>query len=92
MKRRPAKPVIDWDDVPVIMDTAYAAHVLGFSKIQVQHLCAEGLLPAFRFKQNGSWRIRREDLRENIEGLVTGGRSTLQQSQLTPPQQSDKPA
>ena len=52
--------VYSWDEVPVIIDPPYVAHLLGCSRENVRKMCQNGTLKAF--KVGDMWRIRKDDL------------------------------
>lgn len=60
MAKQRARPV-NWDDMPLIIDVAYAAWVLAVSRQTVSSLIRSGKLKAA--KVGSMWRIQREDLR-----------------------------
>ena len=52
--------VTNWDEIPVIIDPPYVAHLLGCSRENVRKMCQSGKLKAF--KVGDMWRIRKDDL------------------------------
>lgn len=56
----PMRPVLSWDDVPIICLCSDVARVLQCTVEKVQRMAARGEIPAF--KVGPEWRIRREDL------------------------------
>lgn len=58
------KPIINWDDVPVLMDIPLAARVLLKSPEWVKQKAQSGELPAV--KVGMEWRIPKSKLREYI--------------------------
>ena len=58
------KPIINWDDVPVLMDIPLAARVLIKSPEWVKQKAQSGDLPAV--KVGNEWRIPKSKLREYI--------------------------
>lgn len=58
------KPVVNWDDVPVLMDIPLAARVLIKSPEWVKQKAQSGELPAV--KVGMEWRIPKSKLREYI--------------------------
>lgn len=55
----------NWDSVPIILDLAFAANILGISEEQTRRLCVSGELPARKI--GGMWRLTKEDLRGLFE-------------------------
>jgi predicted site-specific integrase-resolvase len=59
--------IFDWDnEVPVIMDLAFASRLVGLKPDTLKRLGEKGKLPAFKLSEN-SWRIRKCKLLEFIE-------------------------
>lgn len=63
------KPIINWDDVPVLMDIPLAARVLLKSPEWVKQKAQSGELPAV--KVGMEWRIPKSKLREYIGDAPT---------------------
>ena len=60
-----AKPITQWEDVPVIVDLALVCRILGISLPTAKKLVYNGELPA---KKVGScWRITKDALRQYVE-------------------------
>ena len=55
MATRIARPITDWDEVPVTMDVALTATIIGKSYEATRRLAAKGRLPAT--KVGSEWRI-----------------------------------
>ena len=53
--------ICDWAKVPIIMDIAYAANLLGLTYESTRRLCKGGQLRAHKIGEN-SWRINKLDL------------------------------
>ena len=60
-----SKYITKWEDVPVIIDLTYAAHLLGCSRESVRKLCQSGEIKAFKVCE--MWRIRKEAVFEYME-------------------------
>lgn len=60
------KFVTSWDDVPVIIDVPYLAHLIGCSYEIARKMCQRGTIKAF--KVGDMWRIRKEDVFEYMNG------------------------
>lgn len=58
------RPTVNWDDVPVVMDVAYAARLTGYSTIRIYQLIAAGEFPASQRKKGCAIHIEKDDLRE----------------------------
>lgn len=58
------KPIINWDDVPVLMDIPLAARVLLKSPEWVKQKAQSGELPAV--KVGNEWRIPKSKLRQYL--------------------------
>ena len=58
-----------WDDVPIIIDLPYAAHLLGCSYEIARKMCQSGKLKAF--KVGDMWRILKDDLVAYTQGEVS---------------------
>lgn len=63
------KPIINWDDVPVLMDIPLAARVLLKSPEWVKQKAQSGELPAV--KVGMEWRIPKSKLREYLGDMPT---------------------
>lgn len=63
------KPIINWDDVPVLMDIPLAARVLLKSPEWVKQKAQSGELPAV--KVGMEWRIPKNKLREYLGDMPT---------------------
>ena len=60
------KSYIDWDTVPVIMDFAITARLVGLSVVHLKRLAREGKFsPAFKLSPH-AWRVRKDALMEWI--------------------------
>ena len=57
--------ITDWNDVPVVMDLAMAARVLGVTERHLASLCREGKMPEAR-KVGRLWRIRKEAVMQMV--------------------------
>lgn len=60
MDRRPDPPITEWINLPVIMDIAMVARLLGKSPETVRRKIIEGEIPAQ--KMCDEWRIRKDEL------------------------------
>ena len=60
MKERRRKYIMNWDEVPVILDLGYIAMVLGCSRENARKLCADNVIPSF--KVGAMWRVKKHDL------------------------------
>ena len=56
--------IMNWDSVPILVDCAYVALILGVTPETVRKACVSGELPAFQVGKAGLWRINKEDLME----------------------------
>ena len=61
------KPVTSWDSLPIVLDTAYAARVLGCCAETVKRMCQRGELKAVNMGGR-AWRVTRDNLRDYVEG------------------------
>jgi len=61
------KPVFDWSSVPVVVDCAWAARVLGVCPETIKRLCQAGTLTATNINGRG-WRISKDVLKNFVEG------------------------
>lgn len=59
------KYVTNWDDVPVVIDLPYVAHLLGCSRENARRMCQRGDIKAF--KVGDMWRVRKEAVFEYME-------------------------
>lgn len=55
MATRISRPITDWDSVPILIDVAMAATIIGKSYEATRRLAAKGRLPAT--KVGSEWRI-----------------------------------
>lgn len=55
MATRIARPITDWDSVPILIDVAMAATIIGKSYEATRRLAAKGCLPATKI--GSEWRI-----------------------------------
>lgn len=62
--------IYDWAKVPIIMDIAYAANLLGLTYEYTRRLCVKGTIPAHKISDN-SWRINKSELMKYV-GLEIG--------------------
>lgn len=56
--------ITNWDNVPVMVDLAYASRILGVNKEYLRKLSAAGKFPAFRPTGTKIWRVYKEDLQK----------------------------
>lgn len=56
--RRARQLVYSWDDVPVLIDVAMAAQILGFTVEHTRRLLCQGKIPGH--KMDRDWRINKE--------------------------------
>ena len=56
--------IMNWDSVPILVDCAYVALILGVTPETVRKACVSGELPAFQVGKGGLWRINKDDLIE----------------------------
>jgi excisionase family DNA binding protein len=54
--------VMNWNEVPVVVDINYVVRLLQVSPETVRNALVSGHLPGFRVGEKGMWRINREDL------------------------------
>ena len=64
------KFVTSWDEVPVIIDVPYLAHLIGCSYENARKMCQYGKIKAV--KVGDMWRIRKEDIIEYMSGGAAG--------------------
>jgi excisionase family DNA binding protein len=62
---RTQKFATDWNEVPLVMDLAYAAVLMGVTVEYLQKLSRNKEFPAFKFGR--VWRIERDRFREYLE-------------------------
>ncbi len=62
MKKKRPDFVYHWDNLPVVLDPPYAAHLLGCSTSLIRKMCQAGDLPAVKI--GDMWRIPRDKLKE----------------------------
>ena len=62
--------IYDWSKVPVIMDIAYAANLLGLTYEYTRRMCKNGQIPAYKIGEN-SWRINKSDLMKFVGAEVS---------------------
>lgn len=55
------RPVTTWDQVPVVMDTAYVAMLLGLSEDEVRTMASRGDIPATKPGKR-AWRFEKTAL------------------------------
>ncbi len=60
--------IYSWDEVPVIIDVPYAAHLLGCSVNLIRKMCRSGQLKATKVG-NEMWRITKADIMEYMGGV-----------------------
>lgn len=60
-----SKIIKSWDEVPLIMDLAFASVLLGQAPGTLKLQAERGTFPAF--KQGNQWRVEKDDLRAHIE-------------------------
>ena len=53
--------IYDWSHVPIIMDVAYVANLLGLTYEYTRRMCKRGEIPAYKVGEQ-SWRINKSDL------------------------------
>lgn len=63
--RRGRQFVCSWDDVPVLIDVAMAARILGFTVEHTRRLLCKGKIPGH--KMDKDWRINKEAFRAFVE-------------------------
>ena len=63
------KPVTSWDSLPIVLDTALVAQVLGCCSETAKRMCQRGELKAVNVGGRG-WRVTRDTLRDYLEGNV----------------------
>lgn len=61
--------IYDWSAVPVIIDIAFAANLLGLTYECTRRMCKNGQIPAFKLGEN-SWRINKSDLMKFVGAEV----------------------
>ena len=52
--------IYDWSHVPIIMDVAYVANLLGITYECARRMCKSGQLPAHKVGE--AWRINKSEL------------------------------
>ncbi|USP68901.1 helix-turn-helix domain-containing protein [Ruminococcus sp. FMB-CY1] len=57
-----SKTIVDWDEVPVIVDVPYVARLLGFKAETITEKCRRKKIPAH--KVLNEWRFYKEELQE----------------------------
>lgn len=57
--------VTSWDDVPVLMDLAYASRIVGLCPDYLKQLSIKGTFPAGKI--GNCWRVSKESLIEYME-------------------------
>lgn len=57
--------IMNWDDVPVVMDLTMAARLLGVSERHLAKQCRDGMIPA-ACKIGRFWRIRKDAVMQMV--------------------------
>lgn len=63
------KPVVNWDEVPVLMDLSFVARILGKSVEWTKKKAQSGELPAIKVGEE--WRISKNKLRQYLGDAPT---------------------
>lgn len=58
------RPILNWDDVPVVIDVPYAARLLALSVDYTSRLAQRGVLPGHKIGKQ--WRFDKDELRQYI--------------------------
>lgn len=61
MPKPKQRPITTWDQVPVVMDTAYVAMLLGLTLNEVRAMASRGELPATKPGKR-AWRFEKTSL------------------------------
>ena len=64
------RPIVNWDDVPVIIDVPYVARLLAMSADYVTRLAQKSKIPAF--KAGRLWRFRKDEIEQYMEERRNG--------------------
>lgn len=59
--KAPQRPITTWEQVPILMDTAYVAMLLGITQSEVRAMARTGELPAVRPGKR-AWRFEKSAL------------------------------
>lgn len=59
------RPIINWDEVPVIIDVPYVARLLALNVDYTTRLAQRGILPAHKIGK--LWRFDKEEIRRYIK-------------------------
>lgn len=59
------KPIINWDDVPVVIDIPYVARLLGFKAETIADKCRKKKIPAHKILDE--WRFYKEELQKFLK-------------------------
>ena len=57
MATRISRPITDWDSVPILIDVAMAATIIGKSYEATRRMAANGSIPAIKI--GSEWRIEK---------------------------------
>lgn len=60
MNKKKRRPILNWNELPIIFDIAMAQNITGFSAVYIRQMARAGDFPAHKFK-GGHWRIDREE-------------------------------
>lgn len=69
------RPITTWEQVPVIIDTKYAAMLLGITPNKVMEFARAGKLPGIK-PGNRAWRFEKTALMQALGVQTTGRQDT----------------
>ena len=58
--------IIDWDEVPIVVDIPFAARIVGVTPEALIKRCQRGTFPGY--KEGKLWRVSKKALLQHIEG------------------------
>lgn len=59
------RPIVNWDDIPCVIDVPYVARLLAMNPDYVAKLAKDNKIPAFKIEK--LWRFRKNEIEQYIE-------------------------